>query len=117
MGNNFLKDSFVEFTIDSEPGCFIDYSSFEIEFNLQLLKENGDALPHDSSVIFTNGLIHSLIISRKLFLNSQLVESDYQSNYTQYVHTITSKDDQYIKNHCRPMGYFPEEKIINNTPA
>ena len=51
--NNFLKDSFVEFTIDSEPGCFIDYSSFNIEFNLQLLKANGEALPHDSSIIFT----------------------------------------------------------------
>ena len=114
--NNFLKDSFVEFTIDSEPGCFIDYSSFNIEFNLQLLKENGDALPHDSSVIFTNGLIHTLIISRKLFLNSQLVESDYQSNYTQYVDTITSKDNEYIKNQGVAIGYFPEQKIINSTP-
>ena len=115
--SNFLKDSFVEFSIDSEPGCFIDYSSFNIEFNLQLLKADDTPLAAGSTVIFTNGLIHALISSRKLFLNSQLVESDYQSNYTQYVHTITSKDDQYIKNHCRPMGYFPEEKIINNTPA
>ena len=114
--SNFLKDSFVEFTIDSEPGCFIDYSSFNIEFNLQLLKENGDALPHDSSVIFTNGLIHSLIISRKLFLNSQLVESDYQSNYTQYVDTITNFDDEYIKNQGVAIGYFPEQKIINSAP-
>ena len=115
--SNFLKDSFVEFSIDSEPGCFIDYSSFNIEFNLQLLKADDTPLAAGSTVIFTNGLIHALISSRKLFLNSQLVESDYQSNYTQYVHTITSKDDQYIKNHCRPMGYFPEEKIINNTPT
>ena len=115
--SNFLKDSFVEFTIDSEPGCFIDYSSFNIEFNLRLLKADNSALPDDSPVIFTNGLIHALISSRKLFLNSQLVESDYQSNYTQYVHTITSNDDQYIKNHGRPMGYFPEEKIIEDTPA
>ena len=61
--SNFLKDSFVEFTIDSEPGCFIDYSSFNIEFNLQLLKENGDALPRDSTIIFTNGLMDSLISS------------------------------------------------------
>ena len=110
--SDFLKDSFVEFTIDSEPGCFIDYNSFNIEFNLQLLKANGEALPHDSSIIFTNGLIHSLIASRKLFLNSQLVESDYQSNYTQYVDTITSFDDEYIKNQGVPMGYFPEDKII-----
>ena len=115
--SNFLKDSFVEFAIDSEPECFIDYSSFNIEFNLRLLKENGDALARDSPVIFTNGLMHALISSRKLFLNSQLVESDYQSNYTQYVYTITSNDDQYIKNHGRPMGYFPEEKIIEDTPA
>jgi len=114
--SNFLKDSFVEFTIDSEPGCFIDYSSFNIEFNLQLLKENGDALPRDSPVIFTNGLMHALISSRKLFLNSQLVESDYQSNYTQYVHTITSKDDEYIKNQGVAIGHFPEQKIINSTP-
>ena len=70
--SNFLKDSFVEFTIDSEPGCFIDYSSFNIEFNLQLLKENGEALPHDSTVILVNGLIHSLFSSGKKFLNSQL---------------------------------------------
>ena len=115
--SNFLKDSFVEFTVESEPGCFIDYNSFNIEFNLRLLKANGEALPHDSTVIFTNGLIHALISSRKLFLNSQLVESDFQSNYTQYVQTITSKDDRYIKNHCRPMGYFPEKKIIKNTPS
>ena len=115
--SNFLKDSFVEFTVESEPGCFIDYSSFNIEFNLRLLKANDEALPDDSTVIFTNGLIHALISSRKLFLNSQLVESDFQSNYTQYVQTITSKDDRYIKNHCRPMGYFPEKKIIKNTPT
>ena len=114
--SNFLKDSFVEFTIDSEPGCFIDYSSFNIEFNLRLLKENGDALARDSPVIFTNGLMHALISSRKLFLNSQLVESDYQSNYTQYVHTITSKDDEYIKNQGVAIGHFPEQKIINSTP-
>ena len=115
--SNFLKDSFVEFTIDSEPGCFIDYSSFNIEFNLRLLNADDSNLAIDSPVIFTNGLIHALISSRKLFLNSQLVESDYQSNYTQYVHTITSNDDQYIKNHGRPMGYFPEEKIIEDTPT
>ena len=114
--SNFLKDSFVEFAIDSEPECFIDYSSFNIEFNLRLLKENGDALARDSSVIFTNGLMHALISSRKLFLNSQLVESDYQSNYTQYVHTITSKDDEYIKNQGVAIGHFPEQKIINSTP-
>ena len=114
--SNFLKDSFVEFTVDSEPGCFIDYSSFNIEFNLRLLKENGDALARDSPVIFTNGLMHALISSRKLFLNSQLVESDYQSNYTQYVHTITSKDDEYIKNQGVAIGHFPEQKIINSTP-
>ena len=108
--SNFLKDSFVEFTIDSEPGCFIDYSSFNIEFNLQLLKENGEALPHDSTVILTNGLIHSLITSRKLFLNSQLVESDYQSNYTQYVDAITNFDDEYMKSQGVAIGYFPEKK-------
>ena len=114
--SNFLKDSFVEFRIDTEPGCFIDYSSFNIEFNLRLLKENGDALPRDSSIIFTNGLMHSLISSRKLFLNSQLVESDFQSNYTQYVETITSKDDEYIKNQGVAIGYFPEQNIIPNIP-
>merc|ERR1712033_674 len=58
--SNFLKDSFVEFTIDSEPGCFIDYSSFNIEFNLRLLKADDSNLPIDSPVIFTNGLIHAL---------------------------------------------------------
>ena len=115
--SDFLKDSFVEFTIDSEPGCFIDYSSFNIEFNLRLLKANGEAIPHDSSIIFTNGLIHSLITSRKLFLNSQLVESDYQSNYTQYVDTISNFGSEYIKNQGVPMGYFPENKIINETSA
>ena len=61
--SNFLKDSFVEFTIDSEPGCFIDYSSFNIEFNLRLLRANDADLAADSPVIFTNGLIHSLISS------------------------------------------------------
>ena len=113
--SNYLKDSFVEFTIDSEPGSFIDYNSINIEFNLQVLKENGDALPHDSTIIFTNGLMHSLIRSRKLFLNSQLVESDFQSNYTQYVDTITSKDEEYIKKQGAAIGYFPEQKIINST--
>ena len=115
--SNFLKDSFVEFSVESEPGCFIDYSSFNIEFNLRLLKADDTPLPADSSVIFTNGLIHALISSRKLFLNSQLVESDFQSNYTQYVQTITSKNDRHIKNQYRPMGYFPEKKIIKSTPA
>ena len=115
--SNFLKDSFVEFSVESEPGCFIDYSSFNIEFNLRLLNADDTPLPDDSTVIFTNGLIHALISSRKLFLNSQLVESDFQSNYTQYIQTITSKDDRYIKNHYRPMGYFPEKKIIKNTPV
>ena len=108
--SNFLKDSFVEFTIDSEPGCFIDYSTFNIEFNLRLLTSDGGDLAEDSPIIFTNGLIHSLIASRKLFLNSQLVESDYQSNYTQYVDTITPKDDEYIKNQGVAIGYFPEQK-------
>ena len=113
--SNFLKDSFVEFTIDSEPGCFIDYSSFNIEFNLRLLKANDANLAAASPVMFTNGLIHSLIGSRKLFLNSQLVESDYQSNYTQYVDAITNFDFEYIKSQGVPMGYFPEQKIINAT--
>ena len=115
--SNFLKDSFVEFTIDSEPGCFIDYSSFNIEFNLRLLKANDADLAGDSAVMLTNGLIHSLISSRKLFLNSQLVESDYQSNYTQYVDAITNFDHEYIKSQGLPMGYFPEQKIINGTAA
>ena len=61
--SNFLKDSFVEFTIDSEPGCFIDYSSFNIEFNLRLTKADGNALSADSSKILANDLIHSLISS------------------------------------------------------
>ena len=113
--SNFLRDSFVEFTIDSEPGSFIDYNSFNIEFNLQLLKANDEAVAADTPIIFTNGLLHALISSRKLFLNSQLVESDYQANYTQYVKTITSENNDYITNQCESMGYFPESKIINTT--
>ena len=81
------------------------------------MKENGEALPHDSTVILTNGLIHSLITSQKLFLNSQLVESDYQSNYTQYVDAITNFDDEYMKSQGVAMGYFPEKNIINDTSA
>ena len=63
-------------------------------------------LPTDYSIL---GLAH------KKILNSQLVESDYQSNYTQYVDTITTKDNEYIKNQGVAIGYFPEQKIINNT--
>ena len=65
----------------------------------------------------SNGLLHALIYSQKLFLNSQLVESDYQANYTQYVKTITSENNDYITNQCEAMGYFPESTIINTTSA
>ena len=114
---DFLKDSFVEFMIDSEPGCFIDFSSFNIEYNLRLLKANGDVLDANAPVIFTNGLIHALTSSRKLYLNTQLIESDYQTNYTQYVNTITTEASDYIAGQGKPMGYFPEPTIINAAVA
>ena len=56
--SNFSRDSFVEFTIDSEPGNFIDYNSFNIEFNLQLLQADDAAVGADAPVMFTNGLLH-----------------------------------------------------------
>ena len=59
--SNFLRDSFVEIAIDSEPGSFIDYNSFNIEFNSQLLKANSKAFAADAPIIFTNGLFHVLI--------------------------------------------------------
>ena len=73
------------------------------------MKGDNEDLAGDSLVIFANGLIHSLISSQKLFLNSQLVESDYQSNYTQYVDAITNFDDEYMKSQGVAMGYFPEK--------
>ena len=89
----YLKDSFAEFVIDSEPGCFIDFSSFNIEYNLQVIKASDEsAVGADVQVILTNGLIHALTPSRKLFLNNELVEADYESNYTQYVNHITTVD-------------------------
>ena len=65
---NYLRDSFAEFTIDSEPGSFLDFRSFHIEYELKLLKTDDGAPADDSNVVFTNGLIHALSTSRKLFL-------------------------------------------------
>ena len=113
---NYLRDSFAEFTIDSEPGSFLDFRSFHIEYELKLLKTDDGAPADDSNVVFTNGLILALSKSRKLFLNNQLVESDYQSNYTQYVNTLLTENEDYISHQGQPMGYFSEPSIIDNTP-
>ena len=106
-----LKDSFVEFVIDSEPACFIDFSSFNIEYNLQVTKaSDGGAVGADQEVVFTNGLIHALTTSRKLFLNNELVEADYESNYTQYVNYLTTEDAHYTATEGTSMGYFIDSR-------
>ena len=112
---DYLKDSFVEFMIDSEQGSFIDFGSFNIEYNLRLLKADGTPVAGDAALVLTNGLIHTLSTSRKLFLNTELIESDYQTNYTQYVNFLTTTDVETIIMQGKPMGYFHEEDVINAT--
>ena len=114
----YLKDSFVEFVIDSEPACFIDFSSFNIEYNLQVRKaSDGAAVGADQEVIFTNGLIHALTTSRKLFLNNELVEADYESNYTQYVNYLTTEDGHYTATEGTSMGYFVDSSPMASSVA
>ena len=112
----YLKDSFVEFVIDSEPACFIDFSSFNIEYNLQVIKaSDGGAVGPNQEVVLTNGLIHALTTSRKLFLNNELVEADYESNYTQYVNYLTTEDSHYTGTEGTAMGYFIENNPMSST--
>ena len=112
----YLKDSFVEFVIDSEPACFIDFSSFNIEYNLQVIKaSDGGAVGPNQEVVLTNGLIHALTTSRKLFLNNELVEADYESNYTQYVNYLTTVDSHYTGTEGTGMGYFIENNPMSST--
>ena len=113
---SYLKDSFVEFVIDSEPACFIDFSSFNIEYNLQVIKAaDGTAVGADQEVVLSNGLIHALTTSRKLFLNNELVEADYESNYTQYVNYLTTQDSYYTAQEGTPMGYFIESAPMSSS--
>ena len=104
---DYLKDSFVEFTLDSEPGTFLDVSSILLEINLELLKSDGTQPVDDDAVIFANGLIHTIIKSRKLYLNSELVESDHHSNYTRYINTMSNVDGERIYRQGLKSGYFP----------
>ena len=113
---SYLKDSFVEFVIDSEPACFIDFNSFNIEYNLQVIKaSDGGEVGADQEVVLTNGLIHALTTSRKLFLNNELVEADYESNYTQYVNYLTTQDSYYTAQEGTPMGYFIESAPMSSS--
>ena len=114
----YLKDSFVEFVIDSEPACFIDFSSFNIEYNLQVIKASDEtAVGANQPVVLTNGLIHALTTSRKLFLNNELVEADYESNYTQYVNYLTTEDSHHTATEGTSMGYFIENKPMTESVA
>ena len=114
----YLKDSFVEFVIDSEPACFIDFGSFNIEYNLQVIKaSDGGEVGANKEVVLTNGLIHALSTSRKLFLNNELVEADYESNYTQYVNYLTTEDGDYTGREGSSMGYFIEINPMSSSVA
>ena len=116
---DYLKDSFVEFSLDSEPGSFLDLSSILLEANLQLLKFDGSDPGEGDVVIFTNGLIHALIRSRKLFLNSQLVESDQHSNLTRFINTMSNVESERLYREGTSAGYFAESMggILNKSVA
>ena len=116
---DYLKDSFVEFSLESDPGSFLDMSSILIEANLQLFKSDGTNPAEGDVVIFTNGLIHALIRSRKLFLNSQLVESDHHSNLTRYINAMSNVEDEQLYRQGTASGYFPHARgqIMNKSVA
>ena len=113
--SDYHKDTYVEFSLESEPQTFIDFSSMVICVELKLLKSDGTELGAGDKPLFCDGLIHALFPSRKLFLNSQLVESNYLANYTDYIKYLSTHSDLDIMREGVTAGYFPKIENINDT--
>ena len=71
-----VADSYVEFIITPSPQEFIDLSSLQIEFKLQITKGDGTALADGENVTVVDGFADRLLSRSSLFLNSVAVENN-----------------------------------------
>ena len=77
------------------------------------MKEGNGPPADNTKAAFINNTMHSLISSLKVFINDKCINSNTEDyNYKEYIHYMTSYDNQAKTSTLTSQGYFEDREAL-----
>ena len=105
-----ITDKYVEFRITKAQGSFIDMSSFTLELKLRVTKSDGSLLVDIDTLVFVNGLLHSIFKSVSVFPGGVQVQNNYMYGYSALLKLFTTLNPHHVGKLGRNAFFHRHEK-------